>query len=143
MLCLDASFLINALTSKLRPDDAERWELWLREGQELIAPRLARYEFANALHKARRKATISDELVRRTMQDMISLPIMYVDDDALPHEALTLADSLKMSASYDAHYVALAARFGADLWTSDRRLWEVASPRFPWVHYAPERLPGT
>ena len=37
--------------------------------------------------------------------------------------ALELADALNQSASYDAHYVALAEPLGCDMWTADERFW--------------------
>lgn len=143
MLCLDASFLVNALTAKLTDDHETLWVSWLSAERPMIAPRLAHYEVANALHKARRKGRMTEVLVQRAMRDLVALPISIMDDDALPFEALAMADTLNMPATYDAHYVALAARFGADLWTSDRRLWEKTQSRFDWVHYAPERPTDT
>jgi len=142
VLCLDASFLVNALTAKLTDEHEALWVSWLAAERPLIAPRLARYEVANALHKGRRKGRIDEPLVQRTMRDLIMVPISYMDDDALPFEALALADELGMPASYNAHYVALAARYGAELWTSDHGLWSAASSRYQWVHYAPERPPN-
>lgn len=143
VLCLDASFLVNALTAKLTDEHEALWVSWLAAERPMIAPRLARYEVANALHKARRKGKVDEPLVQRAMRELVALPISMPDDDALPFEALAIADTLNMPATYDAHYVALAARYGAEQWTSDHGLWSAASPRFPQVHYAPERLPGT
>ena len=142
-VCLDASFLLNAMTERLTEDDDGRWQAWLANGRSLIAPRLLHYEIANALHKARRRDEIDASAVQHAMVRLIALPVDIADDDTLSLEALTLADELGMSASYDAHYLALARRHGAELWTSDHRFWSVASARFQWVHYAPERLPGT
>lgn len=43
-------------------------------------------------------------------------------DEALVVEALRWADRLGQSRAYDALYVALAEREGAELWTADERL---------------------
>ena len=143
MLCLDASFLFNLITRRLTSEHAALWERWVVEQRPMIAPLLMRYEIANTLNKWRRKAAIDEQTVQRGMSDIVALPIRFLDDDRLPFEALALARDLDLSATYDAHYVALAARYGADLWTSDHRLWVKTHPQFDWVHYAPERLPAT
>ena len=142
MLCLDASFLFNVVVRRLEDEHAALWERWLDEGQQMIAPRLIHYEIVNIFHKGRRNGTIDEPVAQRGLRLIVALPIRLVDD-AMPFEAFGLAGELRMPASYDAHYVAVANRHGADLWTSDRRLWEKAEPRYDWVHYAPERLPGT
>lgn len=38
------------------------------------------------------------------------------------HSALDLAERLSLSATYDAHYLALAEWLGAEFWTADQRL---------------------
>lgn len=117
VVCLDASFLVNAFTDKLTPGDHALWQSWLDGGTTLI--------------------------VQRAMRGLIQLPITIIDDDALPFEALALADVLNLPATYDPHYLALSIRYDAELWTSDHRLWSAVHQRFAWIHYAPERLLGT
>ncbi len=139
MFCLDASFLFNVVVRRLNDEHAEMWERWLDEGQPMIAPRLMHYEVANIFHKWRRKGRIDEPFLQRSMRAIIAMPIQLVDD-AMPLDALAVAKDYDFLASYDAHYVALAARYGAELWTSDHRLWEKTHARLDWVHYAPERV---
>jgi len=140
VICLDASFLVNVFIDKLTPEIEDLWQSWLDSGTTLIAPLLVRYEMANALHKGRTKGRFDEALVQRTMMGLIELPITIIDDDALPFEALALADILRLPATYDPHYLALSIRFDAELWTSDHRLWSAVHQRFAWIHYAPERI---
>jgi predicted nucleic acid-binding protein len=142
MLCLDASFLFNVLIDRLHATDTAMWKRWLDEQRPMIAPRLMHYEMVNILHKWRRSGKLDESFVRLAMGVVIALPIQLVDD-AMPFDALTLARELDLLASYDAHYVAVASRYRADLCTSDRRLWEKSQSRLDRVHYAPERLPET
>jgi len=100
------------------------------------------YEIINILHKWRRAGKIEPPFAQRSLRLVVALPIRLVDD-AMPFEAFAFAAELGLLASFDAPYVAVANRHGADLWTSDRRLWEKAQSRFDWVHLAPERPPGT
>lgn len=140
VLCLDASFLVNVFTDKLTPDVGALWQSWLDSGTTLIAPLLVRYEMANALHKGRSKGRFDEALVQRAMRGLIELPITIIDDDALPLEALALADILKLPTTYDPHYLALSIRYDAELWTSDHRLWSAVHHRFTWIHFAPELI---
>lgn len=137
MLCLDASFLFNVVVRRLSDEHSTMWERWLDEGQPMVAPRLMHYEIANIFHKWRRNGKIDEPFLQRSMRAVIAMPIQLVDD-AMPLEALTVAKDFDLLASYDAHYVTLAARFSANLWTSDRRLWDKTNSRLDWVYYAPE-----
>jgi predicted nucleic acid-binding protein len=52
----------------------------------------------------------------------------------LSTRAATLARQLKLGATYDAHYVALAQLYGADFWTLDTRLHRRFAEITPLVH---------
>ncbi len=54
------------------------------------------------------------------------------------------AETLSLPAAYDAHYLALAERMGAELWTAATRLLRAVRDRLSWVRLvAPgEELPG-
>jgi len=52
----------------------------------------------------------------------------------LHRRALQLAEALSLPAAYDAHYLALAERVGAEFWTTDRRLANKVREALPWVH---------
>lgn len=121
MRCLDASFLFNVIVARLHPEHASMWERWLLDGEPMIAPRLMHYEMVNILHRRRQGGKVDEPFVQRSMRFVVDLPIRLVDD-ALPFDALALAAEFGLPASYDAYYIALAARHGAHLWTSDRRL---------------------
>ncbi len=139
MLCLDASYVVNVLSNLLSDIDLARWESWIDDERQLIAPHHMRSEVVNALHKAWRRGDADDEFVRRAIAGLTAIPIRYLDDARLPTEAIGIAREYKMPTTYDAFYVALAARHGADLVTSDHKLWTATSPRLSWVHYVPER----
>lgn len=48
------------------------------------------------------------------------------EDEALCLEAFRWASRLNQKPAYDAFYLALSERLDADLWTTDRRLWNNA-----------------
>lgn len=65
----------------------------------------------------------------------IALKWVLVEDDS----ALALANQFNLSATYDAHYLALAERKGCEYWTADERLWNVVKTQLPWVRWLGER----
>ncbi len=50
-------------------------------------------------------------------------------------EALDLAALLGHKASYDAHYLVVSMKYGADFYTCDRRLAQSIEGKYGWVHY--------
>lgn len=138
MLCLDASYIVNVISDLLRPADALAWDSWLEQRRRMISPHHMRSEVTNALHKAWRRGQADQEFVDRAIDAMLALPIEYIDDGDLAREAIAAARDFALPATYDAFYLALAARHQADLMTSDRKLWQATRERLPWVYYAPE-----
>jgi predicted nucleic acid-binding protein len=57
---------------------------------------------------------------------------------ALSTRALELADRFGLSATYDAHYLALAEREGCEYWTADERLWNSVRAQLGWVRWLGE-----
>lgn len=138
MICLDASFLVNVFLGRLQEDDTARWVEWRRMRRPMIARLLMRYEVSNVMHKMRRRGTAEELVIQRALQDLLMMPLTYIDDDQLVLDAVAIARDFDLPAAYDAHYLALATRYRAEVWTSDRRMWETASKHVDWVHYAPE-----
>lgn len=132
-VCVDASFVLRMF---LGPDDVEAWEWWeasLAEGSALGAPTLLGYEVANALHRYRRAGYLSAVTTEIILEAALALPIVLESDASLHIAALRLAGALGLSATYDAHYLALAERLGAELWTADAELVRRLEGRGPQV----------
>lgn len=93
------------------------------EGHELIAPDLMPTEFANILWK---KVTQRGELTLSEGQQIITafqkLPLDYYSSLDLLDEAFKIAASTQRTA-YDSLYIALAAQFGCQMITDDRKLF--------------------
>lgn len=133
-ICVDASIVVRLLTGTATDADAQLRNRWRRQGARMVAPTLLRYEVTNALHRYRRAGELSDGEVDVRLQVLFDLPFGYFADDELHVEAHRIAARFALPAAYDAHYLALAARLDAELWTADRRLARAVAGSLPWVN---------
>jgi predicted nucleic acid-binding protein len=99
-----------------------------------VAPWLLRYEVTNALHRLRLFGQLTDAALEEQVRAVLALPISYTADESLHLDAVRLARRFNRPASYDAHYLALAEREGAEFWTADERLFNAVHHQLPWVH---------
>ena len=121
-VCVDASVVIRQVTA---PDDRvvqARWDAWDRDRTELIAPALIWPEVTNVLYRLRRHAFLSPEASDAALTAAMALPLTTIDDKTLGREAFQTALRFDLPAAYDAHYVAVAERAGARVWTADAKL---------------------
>jgi len=98
-----------------------RVDAWDREGADLHAPDLVAYEFASALVRLAALASWSLERVAAAWEvlDDLALTLHPMEDGV---RVVTLARRLGRQSAYDAAYIALAERLGAELWTLDGKL---------------------
>jgi predicted nucleic acid-binding protein len=132
---VDASLIIRVLDA-----DSAALPVWARlveAGGDLIAPSLLHYEVANALHQQQQSGMITAETAQDGLWRVMNLPIELHGDARLHSRALKIAHERRLPATYDAHYVALAERFGVPLWTCDRRLADALGDGVPEVHLVP------
>jgi predicted nucleic acid-binding protein len=133
--CVDASLIVRLLGADLAVLPV--WEQLVQSDGDLIAPSLLHYEVANALHHQQRLSLVTAELAALQLDRCLRLPIELHGDARLHSRALKIAHEHHLPTTYDAHYVALAERFRAPLWTCDRRLAKELSGG-PWhVHLVP------
>jgi len=128
IVCLDASFVLRLLLSA--SPEAPAVKMWCQgqeQGKTFAAPGLLYYEVGNALHRY----TVRQQLTANEAGELLELALalnLELDHEPELHcRALRLAAELALPAAYDAHYVALAQRLGAELWTADQRLARAAS----------------
>ena len=137
-VCVDANLVVRLI---IDPDDLVVWHLWSRWDQErrpIVAPSLIHYEVTNAFHRLGLAGAMDDAEVQDAIQAALALAIELVPGNDLHAPARALARRLNRPAAYDAHYLALAARLGAEFWTADRRLANAVRPALSWVHLAGE-----
>lgn len=113
----------------------ELWNQWLELNYTIVAPTLIYYELSNALHRSAVAGQIAPEEADQVLAEAMNLNIRLYGDAELHQEALSLARSLRLSATYDAHYLALAQRLECNFWTADRRLYNSVQAALPWVNF--------
>lgn len=132
-VCVDASLVVRHVAAPTDADAAALWAGWEAARVTLVAPALLHYEVANALHQYRRGGSRSTVALKASFRAALALPVALYDDDALHEEATDVADRYALPATYDAHYLALADRLGAEFWTADKRLANAVRPHLGWV----------
>jgi len=111
------------------------WEAWEQQGTHLIASTLLYYEVSNALYSYQTRELIRAASVRLALDAALALPVRLYGDPALHLLALKMAERFSLPAVCDAHYLAVAERLGAEMWTLDRRLVHSVASDLPWVHF--------
>ncbi len=139
IICVDASFTINLINSKSMDSPfIKLWENWQQNSANIIAPTLFYYEIINALHRMNQANLLTIEETEKALQDALNLGIVLYESSQFSqlHEmALTLAKTLKLSAAYDAHYLALSKLLNAEFYTADKRLYNSIKLSLNWVHF--------
>jgi len=133
-LCVDANLVIRLVADPTDGTVRELWERWDVEGRQLAAPTLLYYEVANALYRYQNLDLLSASAVHLALRAALSLPSDLHGGSELHRRALELAERFSLSAAYDAHYLALADRLGAEFWTADGALVRSVQEALPWVH---------
>ena len=108
---------------------------WANDRTQLIAPCLIIAEITNALYKRVYRKEMNLSTARQALQTVLGFGIEIREEPGLPERTLELANELKMSATYDAHCLALAEKYGCNLWTGDRRLYSSTKNKFSAVKW--------
>jgi len=134
-ICLDASFVVRLVTGDDDDPVHPMWERWVDEGREFIAPVLMRFEVTNALYGYLRNGTRTPETTIASLRFAVALPIQIEYDENSHEQALNFTVRFKIHAAYDAHYLVLSERLGAEFWTADKRMVNSVRHAFPWVNF--------
>ncbi|MBM4288027.1 MAG: type II toxin-antitoxin system VapC family toxin [Deltaproteobacteria bacterium] len=127
IVCVDASYVLRLLGSA--SPEAAPVQMWVEsheQGKIAVAPGLLYYEVVNALHRYVVKGQLTAAEARQLLELALDLEIELHSELDIHHQAFRMAQELALPAAYDAHYIALAKRLGAELWTADQRLARVA-----------------
>lgn len=113
--------------------------VWEEREVDILVPALLPYEVSNALFKRVRRGELTVEEAKEGLEAVLAaLPAPAEPWCTLYARALEVAHRFGRSASYDAHYLALAELEGCELWTADERLWNTVKGELSWVRWVGE-----
>ena len=129
---VDANILIAFVVADepLHTQAKQLITFWHGTNEDLIAPRLFRSEITAVIRKAVYQQRITAEQGRILLEQVLSYPITYHEDDDLLKEAYEIAVRFNRPRAYDSQYMALAERFDCEFWTADERLVNSTQSQF-------------
>ena len=134
-VCVDASFGLKLVFSEDESDQAEaEWENWINSGTEVEAPFLFVYETTSVIRNRVYRREITQSEAEEALSILAGLPISYLHPPAIRPAAWELSRRFNRPTAYDSFYLALAQLESCDLWTGDRRLYNVVKSALQWVH---------
>jgi predicted nucleic acid-binding protein len=138
---IDANIAVALVVTLPWSGPATAWiEHWQSAQVSVYVPMLWEHEVVATLRKVQSSVRMNQEEALRAMGTLLQLSVQRIlPDPALHHGALQWAGRLRQCVAYDAQYLALAERLGAEFRTADRRLAERAHEcGAGWVHLITE-----
>jgi predicted nucleic acid-binding protein len=108
---------------------------WRAGDETLIAPTFLQLEVTSVLRNAVYRERISPEEGESAFDGFRDLYVRYYQTQTLIEAAWSAAKQVNAPRAYDMVYFALAEAQSCDLWTGDRRLSRLVSPRYSWVKW--------
>ncbi|NCR13064.1 MAG: type II toxin-antitoxin system VapC family toxin [Microcystis aeruginosa G13-12] len=134
-ICVDSNFVVRLVSNSSETSIYLRlWDEWEEQKYTIVAPTLLCYEITNVFHRMTIAGQILEAEAKTLLGNALELSIRYYADHYLHHQAIEIARQFNLSATYDAHYLALAQRFNADFYTGDKRLFNTIKSVIDWVY---------
>lgn len=134
MVSVDASFIIRLIVSSDNNNSYNiKWQEWHSSNTVIVAPTLIMYEVSHGIYRYQKAGQMTQDEAESLLDSALNLGIRFYGDANLHQEAFKIASLYNLSATYDAHYLALAQRLQVELWTADKRLFNAVSQSLSWV----------
>lgn len=133
-ICIDASIILRVVLLPDNPAIQNLWQSWVSKEIRLVAPTLLFYEVTNALYQQQKNKAVSPETIWETLELSLEMPITLINETNLHVKAREIAMRYNLSATYDAHYLALAEWMNVNFYTADIKLVNSLKPfKLKWV----------
>jgi predicted nucleic acid-binding protein len=136
VVVVDASLALKWILREPDSDIAKTLlKQWNADKTDVIAPGLFAYEITNILYRQVVAGKLSYDETKQLLKELFSIGIslrfsQYKD---ISTRAMAFAYQFSLSATYDAHYLALAEHENCEFWTADTRLLNALNGKLPWV----------
>lgn len=137
----DASFCLSILLNHpLQRASLVVVDRMKREGMQMVAPSLWAYETTSCICKAVHFQMVTVDDAEQILALLEDLGVQLIPPDEIDNKrAINLTMRLKRSAAYDNYYLVLAESLKCDLWTADKKLYQVAQNNdMTWVRHVSE-----
>jgi predicted nucleic acid-binding protein len=144
MICLDASVAIKLILDEDGSNQAKAlYRSMLLIRTPIVAPPLMPIEVTNIMRQQMRGPRgLSQAEATNLLEEFLALSFTIYNPLELHLQALILADTHALPATYDAHYLALAELMSCDFWTADQRLVQQVRSDLPFVRWLSEYVPS-
>jgi len=139
MVCLDASLALKLLV--VEDDSAlarSLWRSWTTGGVHVVAPGLFVFECASALRRMVVRGDLREQLARDALGMLLTMPVSLRAPAGLVERAWDIARELDRPTAYDCFYLGVAELLDIACWTADRRLFNAARTKKPWLRHLHE-----
>lgn len=135
MVCVDASLAAKwVLWEQDRDMALGLLQEWRRQETEIIAPPHLPIEVSNAIYQRMRRRDLKATEARSALKQFLKIRIRLATSDRLYSTAFNLAVRLGLPSLYDAHYLALAKLSRCEVWTADRKLFDMTK-QLTWIKF--------
>lgn len=142
VVVVDASIAVKWVLVEKDSDRATAvLQNWIQAGARLIVPPHFFVECAAVLQKRVRRAELSRQEALGLFLSLQATELTIHGDPLLSHQALDASGRYGLASAYDAHYVALAELYHAELWTADERMFNALAGHAPFAHLLREYQP--
>jgi predicted nucleic acid-binding protein len=121
-VCLDSAFILQIFLGPRQDEAWEKFQEWIEEGREVAVPPFLTFEVANVLYRYMRRRILKYWVAADVLQAVEMLPLLVRFEPELHYEAMALAEATPPLSVEAAHYLVLAEKLDAELWTGDPRL---------------------
>ena len=119
----------------------EALSTWRRRNCRLVAPAMLSFETPSVIRQAVHRERISGEEGDEALQTFLDFNIEILQPTPLVYEAWSIGKTLNAPRLYDMYYLALASLLNCDIWTADRRLFNLARNHLSFVRWIGDSLP--
>lgn len=132
---VDASYLLKIFLPEDKSKEAEeQWKSWIEESVEIVAPTLIVFEVSSVLRNKVYRGVLEKDDAKEIVNQLRHLDLTLIYIEELLEEAWEVSFILKSPTLYDCFYIALSRFLDVALWTADKKLYNSAKRKFPFIN---------